>query len=260
MRERAKGPRVAFRAIAIAGGLMAAWSVGEVRANRARVITADALRALTPEGYKVAKHIPWHTGDGDRDYRVAAFSDANEAEPAKPVTILLVGWNGRWTVHDMVRPHHAPHPGAPDRGAPNYFTEMSRVRVDSRFLILLRTTVFGGGSGSLQYFDFYDVRHQKLVLVKSFSHGRMEGYYFALHNGAIFDADLDCRRGERRGRSFVYTCFLDVKKYAFDGTNITAIGSARLHERQGPWFLSDSYRFMSVERALDKVEIFGEAR
>jgi hypothetical protein len=88
----------------------------------------------------------------------------------------------------------------------------------------------------------------------------MERYYFALYKDTIFDADLVCRRGERHGRSFVYTCYLEVKKYAFDGGSITAIGSERFHERQGPWFLSDSYRFMNVKRALENREIFGEAR
>ena len=88
----------------------------------------------------------------------------------------------------------------------------------------------------------------------------MERYYFALYKDTVFDADLVCRRGKRHGRSFVHTCYLDVKKYAFDGRSITAIGSERLHESQGPWFLSDSYRFMSVQKALEQGEIFGEAR
>ena len=260
MQQRAKRLALGVRSIATAAGLLAVFSFGEGRGDRVRGLSAAAVQAMTPEGYKLAKHIPWPTAGGDQDYRVAAFSDANEPEATKPVTVLLLGWNGQWVIHDTVLPHHDRRPGAPDYEAPNYFTEMSRVQVDSRFLILLRTTVFGGGSGSLQYFDFYDVRSQKLVLVKSLSHGRMEGDYFALYKNAVFDADLVCRRGERHGRSFVYTCYLDVKKYAFDGSSITAIGSERLGERQGPWFLSDSYRFMNVEKALEKGEIFGEAR
>jgi hypothetical protein len=128
--------------------------------------------------------------------------------------------------------------------------------VGTRKLILLRTTVFGGGSGSLQYFDFYDIQAGKLSLIKSFAHGRFESYYFALYQNNVYDAELVCQRGERQGKSFVYTCYLQVARYDLDGRTFVQTGTERMAERRGNRFLEDSYRFLSVEKALRNGEIF----
>jgi hypothetical protein len=125
-------------------------------------------------------------------------------------------------------------------------------------LILLRTVLSGGGSGSLNFFDFYRVERNKLVLVRGFSHERMEQTYFAVYQHAIYDAEKVCTRGEKHGNAYVYTCYLQVTKYAFDGRKIRPVGSERIREQRGNRFLTDKYWFISVLRALQKKEIFAQ--
>jgi hypothetical protein len=245
-------------AVALAVTLLVADASSVMGAGPVRGIAETTLSALAPEGYKAAKHIPWKAGAAD--VRIVAFSDAAVSDddigelPTRPVVLGLLVWNGKWTLRDKVLPHY--NTGTSDEQWPNYFTDLDQVEVGNRKLILLRTTVFGGGSGSLQYFDFYDIDGEKLSLVKSFAHGRFESYYFALHEKNVYDADLVCRRGERHGKSFVYTCYLQVTRYGFDGRSLVETGSEKLQERKGNRFLGESYRFMSVKRALDKGEIF----
>jgi len=237
--------------------------VGEAQvmgAAHVRGIAETTLAALAPEGYRPAKHIPWKAEPGGTDVRIAAFSDAavsdadDETLPSKPVVLGLLVWDGKWTLRDTVLPHY--NTGTSGEEWPNYFTDLDQVEVGTQKLILLRTTVFGGGSGSLQYFDFYDVDGNRLSLIKSFAHGRFESYYFALYEKDVYDAALACRRGERHGKSFVYTCYLQVTRFGFDGHSLIPTGTERLAERRGNRFLEDSYRFLSVKKALRNGEIF----
>jgi len=126
-------------------------------------------------------------------------------------------------------------------------------------LFLVRSVLSGGGSGSLHYFDFYQLDKKKLRLVKSFSHQRMEQIYFAVYKSAIYDAERVCTRGEKHGNAYVYTCYLLVTKYAFDGQAIRPVASERMREQRGNRYLQDKYWFISVLNALQKNEIFAQA-
>lgn len=239
---------------ALAMFLLVTFTLSAASLPKVPGLSTSEIEEISPAGYKLSKHIPWHTGDG-RPLRIAVFEDSNEVEQEKPVITLLLGWDGKWVVYDKVFPHMGPTEEN-EYGTPNYFTDIDRVQVDSCTLVLLRTMVFGGGSGYLQYFDFYNVVDNRLVLLSGFAHGKFERYYFALYNGAIYDAELVCTKGPRRHKSYVYTCYLEVKQYHFDGARICAAAAERYCERQGPWFLCDSYRFLNIEDALKKGKIF----
>jgi hypothetical protein len=221
-------------------------------------LSAAALKKLVPEGYKVEKTIPCNSGQGAQQEHLVALSDAEEVQfKEKPVMILLVAAGKKVVVEDSVTLHNTRTSGWPD--APNYFTAMTRQNVGGGDLFLITSMVFGGGSGSLNYFDFYQADKKKLRLVKSFSHGRMQVPYFAVYKNAIYDAECVCTRGEKHGKAFVYTCYLQVTKYTFDGEAIRPVGSERMREQKGNRFMQDKYWFISVLKALQKHEIFAEA-
>jgi len=247
-----------MRRIFMAAALAVPFLVADAGARPVRGIAYTTISALAPEGYKPEKHIPWKAKSAD--IRIVAFSDAavpdndDETLPTKPVVLGLLVWKGKWTLQDKVLPHY--NTGTVDEEWPNYFNDLDQVEVGGHKLILLRTTVLGGGSGSGQYFDFYEIKGDKLSLIKSVAHGCFESYYFALHGKNVYDADLVCQRGKKHGKSFIYTCYLQVTRYGFNGRAFVKTGSERLQEKKGNWFLCDSYRFMSVKRALEKGEIF----
>ena len=66
--------------------------------------------------------------------------------------------------------------------------------------------------------------------------------------------------GEKKhGNAYVYTCYLLVTKYAFDGQAIRPVASERMREQRGNRYLQDKYWFISVLNALQKNEIFAQA-
>jgi hypothetical protein len=87
----------------------------------------------------------------------------------------------------------------------------------------------------------------------------MEVPYFAVYKDAMYDAECVCTRGEKHGKAFIYTCYLQVAKFAFDGEAIRPVGSERMREQKGNRFLVDKYRYISVLKALQKHEIFAPA-
>ena len=87
----------------------------------------------------------------------------------------------------------------------------------------------------------------------------MEQIYFAVYKSAIYDAERVCTRGEKHGNAYVYTCYLLVTKYAFDGQAIRPVASERMREQRGNRYLQDKYWFISVLNALQKNEIFAQA-
>ena len=101
---------------------------------------------------------------------------------------------------------------------------------------------------------------KKLERVKSFVHGRADLPYFTLYENAAYNAELACKRGAKHGKAYVYTCYLQVTKYVFDGEALRAVGSERMRERQGNRFLNERYVFISVRKALQKGEIFADAK
>ena len=87
----------------------------------------------------------------------------------------------------------------------------------------------------------------------------MEQTYFAVYKSAIYDAECVCTRGEKHGKAYAYTCYLQVTKYAFDGQAIRPVGSERMREQRGNRYLQDKYWFISVLKALQKNEIFTQS-
>jgi hypothetical protein len=66
-------------------------------------------------------------------------------------------------------------------------------------------------------------------------------------------------QGEKHGNAFVYTCYLQVTKYEFDGQEIRPVGSGRMREQRGNRYLGEKYWFVSVLKALQTNEIFAQA-
>jgi len=173
--------------------------------------------------------------------------------------LLLVATGGKIVVEDRVILHNDTNTGKFWDGPPNYFSGLTREMVGGSDLFLIRSVLSGGGSGSLHYFDFYRPEKKKLLLVKSFSHQRMEQTYFAVYRNAVYDAECICTRGQKHGNAYVYTCYLQVTKYAFDGQTIRPVGSERMREQRGNRYLQDKYWFIPVLKALQKNEIFAQA-
>lgn len=229
-------------------------------ASTYRDLSAAELKELTPAGYKVEKTIACGPGQGGQQEHLVAMSDVDDSQiAAKPVRLLLVAVGQKNVVEDSVTLHNVPNTGKFWDGPPNYFDGMTRESVGGGDLFLVRSVLSGGGSGSLHFFDFYKLEKKKLHLVKGFSHARMEQTYFAVYRNATYDAERVCARGEKRGKAYVYTCYLQVTKYTFDGQAFRAVGSERMREQRGNRFLEDKYWFLSVLKALQRNEIFAQA-
>ena len=239
------------------------WASAAPAVGTFPALPAAVLQTVTPAGYKVDAAIGLSkTGGGSRQYLLALSDqiadDSNSAEiPEKVPMVLLARMDKTLVVQDQVLLHSS---GEDDTGnTPNYFTKMSAEDVGAGKLYLLTSMQFGGGSGSEHFFDFYRVHNDKLQLMKSFSHGRMQRPYFAIYQNAIYDGKLHCERGEKHGKAYIYTCRIDVTKYVYDGAAVRAIGTQPMRIRQGNRYLSDSYWFVSVSKALRNKEIFSEA-
>jgi hypothetical protein len=88
----------------------------------------------------------------------------------------------------------------------------------------------------------------------------MQQTYFAVYKNTIYDAECVCTRGgEKHGKAYVYTCYLQVTQYAFDGQAIRPVRSERMREQRGNRYLQDKYWFISVLKALQKNEVFTQA-
>ena len=223
-------------------------------------LSPTVLKELTPKGYKIEKTIACEPNEGAQHEHLVALADAGDHQFAvKPVMLLLVAAGKKVVVEDRVTLHNDANTGKFWDGPPNYFNGLTRESVGGSDLFLVKSVLSGGGSGSLHYFDFYRLDKKKLRLVKSFSHQRMEQTYFAVHKNAIYDAERVCTRGEKHGNAYVYTCYLQVTKYVFDGQAIRPVGSERMREQRGNRYLQEKYWFISVLNALQKNEIFAQA-
>jgi hypothetical protein len=210
---------------------------------------------LLPDGYQVDKTIRHDfSGEGYAQY-VVAVSDHINLE--QPLILLYLERDGAWIVKDKALVHARGERGSDASfEQPNYFGDLALEKTGSGPLILLRSVASSGGSGAAFFFDLYQVREGRLVLLRTFRHGRMEQTYFCLDKGDVYDAAFVDIRGPKVGRSFVHTYYLEVTRYAFDGVGVVAVGRERLREKQGNWTRADDYRFVSVCRALRSGEIF----
>lgn len=185
-----------------------------------------------------------------------ALVDSNSEAPEKPIDLLYVDWDGKWVVRDRC-PIRSGDTGEFARfNSPNYLNAMRIETIGTTPLLYVYTNSWWGGSGSNHLFSFYAIHDGKIVLLKQFEHDRMERFYFCLKNNAIYDAVLVKTRGERHGKAYVYTCYLDVSKYSCDGTGIARVGSGKLREMTGNRFLDEKYWNMSVCNALTRGEVF----
>ena len=192
-------------------------------------LSETALKALTPDGYKVEKTIALDVNKGGTGEFLVALSDVREDTiKGRPVMLLLVTAGSKVTTEDRVLPRDSTSSEF-WKGPPNYLDGVTRESLGGD-LILVRTVLSGGGSGSLHFFDFYKVEGNKLRLIRGFSHERTEWTYFAVYQNAIYDAEKVCTRGEKHGNAYIYTCYLQVTKYAFDGQAIRPIRIGA-HER-----------------------------
>jgi hypothetical protein len=215
------------------------------------------LETFLPDGYQVDKFLR-HDFD-NKGYRQYVVAISNHINSEQSLMLLFLEHNGTWFVKDKAQIHPA---ASQDSGTmfdqPNYFDGMALSKVDTQTLILFESVASFGGSGASFFFDFYQIHNGRLVLVKTFNHARMEQTYFCIFNGAVYDAVLVNIKGKKVGKSFVHTYYLDVTKFTFDGVNFVALGHERMREKQGNWTMADSYRFISVYKAVQSGEIFAQ--
>jgi hypothetical protein len=117
-------------------------------------LSAAALKELTLEGYKIEKTIACEPDQGAQHEHLIALADVADDDQiaAKPVIVLLVSAGKKIVVEDSVTLHNDSNTGKSWDGPPNYFTGLTREKVGGRDLFLIRSALFGGGSGSLHYF------------------------------------------------------------------------------------------------------------
>lgn len=226
--------------------VLALWS----RVLSAGVVSRDAREALAkvlPEGYRTAAVVPWPLEAGDKRHFVAALVDTKPDEPTKTVRLLHLAWTGRWTILDAVE-----IAAADPRFGPQYLNGISVVKIGRADLLYVYTNWYGGGSGSLHYFQFFKAVAGHLRLVRSFEHDRMERGLLCLRNNRIYDASIVCTRGEKAGAAYVYTCCLDATEFTYDGEVIVAARRARLEERTGNRYLGETYWNLSLRSVLQR--------
>lgn len=205
----------------------------------------SALAKLLPEGYRTAAVIPCALEGTDTDRFVAALVDVADDRPERVARLLYLAWDGRWTVLDSIAIS-----GSESRFDPQYLSGISVVKVGNANVLFVYTTWFGGGSGSLHSFQFFTVVAGRLKLMRAFEHDRMERGLLCLRNDRIYNAEVACSRGERKGNAYVYSCHLDTREYTSDGESIFEARRESLEVRTGNRYLGETYRNMSLRSLL----------
>jgi len=227
------------------------WNAAHAASGRSAGPSDTDLEALLPNGYRVEKVLPFQLDSMTAVRYLVAISDANRDEPTKPVRVLYVGRKGTWQTLGSL-------PVSEENGSfpPNILEKLSVQSVNGHDLIHLYTVAWGGGSGSSHYFQFFTVENDAPRLLKAIDHDRMSRLYFCLYDEKIYDARLVKHRREKKGRAFVYTCYLEATEFAFDGKQILPTSTARLREKQGNRFLDEKYWCMSLKNAIKRKEVF----
>jgi hypothetical protein len=229
---------------------------GILRSEGRQKLSGDQISPFIPPGYKLDQLLEIEFS-GKPECVLASSQDNNDK--LKPVNLTLLSWDGKWEVTDKLYPHVANNEPkriveVPDE--PNYYKELSVRQFDKGKLIFFRSISSAGGSGSHHFYDFYTVENGKLKLVQSFGQSSRTLGYFCFYKGAVFNSELIEKKGELKGNSYVYTCYVDVKKYEFNGNEFKQVGSEHWREKQGNRYLADSYMALSVSKALEAGEIF----
>ncbi len=217
---------------------------GDIISTQARA----ALLPLIPEGYTTGAVIACELGAHDKGRYVAALVDSKADDPERVVRLLYLAWDGaHWTVLDNFA-----IAGLDGSYPPQYLSGLSVVPVGQQSLLYVFTTSFGGGSGSDQYFQLYRASGQHLQLVRSFEHGRMESGFFTLRNARVYDADVACSRGPKKGQAYIYSCYLDAKEFTYDGNQLVQTRREKVEPRTGNRFLFESYRNESLYAVIQR--------
>ena len=208
---------------------------------------AVALAKVVPEGYRSAAVIPCRIDGAGKNRFVAALVDTDGSDPSKVVRLLFLAWNGRWAVLDSI------DIAANEASAgPQYLNGIAVVKVGTANLLYVYTNWFGGGSGSIHYFQFFRIAADHLQLVRGFKHDRMERGLLCLRNDRIYDAAIACSRGDKKGGSYQYSCYLDTSELSYDGQSIIAVRNERLEERTGNRYLGETYWNTSLRSVLQR--------
>jgi len=230
----------------------AAATAGDAISPAARA----ALATVIPQGYQAAAVVPCELEAGGKGRFVAALVDeAAQADtngsapwPERNVRLLYLVWaKGRWTVLDSMDVS-AKDPTL----APQFADAVSVVTVGTANLLFVRTAWSAGGSGSWHYFLFITAVDGHLRLVRRFEHERMQRGLLTLRDERLYDANVACSRGEKKGKAYVYSCYLDTREFTYDGEHLTEVRRERLEERSGNRFLDETYWNISLRSVLQK--------
>lgn len=108
-------------------------------------LSAAALKALTPEGYKIEKTAACEPDPvAQHEYLIALADADNHQIPEKPVMLLLVAAGKKILVEDRVILHNDAKTGEFWDGPPNYLGGLTRENVGGDDLFLVRSVLFGG--------------------------------------------------------------------------------------------------------------------
>jgi hypothetical protein len=203
-------------------------------------LTENDLKIFIPEDYELDKFIERDFNNKGYSQYILAMSETKINKDRydinnRPVILFYLDWDGKWKVNDSIMPHVSYYThkqgGANITGGPNYVKDLKIVKLGNREIIYFKSEAFAGGSGGTYFLDFYVVENRKLKLLKTFALWSQQPGYACFYNTAFYYAKDFNIRGEKKGKSYVYTCYLEVSKYSFDGNNITLVGTELMREK-----------------------------
>jgi hypothetical protein len=209
---------------------------------------------VTPEGYRIAQVVPCPEEPGRPPESLVGLADENEADPSRPITLLLVATGPGTLVEDRVV--LAGDGSSAGDLAPNYVQRIVVEELEGGRVFLVWTAWSGGGSGAVHYFDLYRSTGGTLQRVERFTHDRPERGYFTVYRGSVYDASVQCERGPKQGNAYRYSCQMKVTKFQLVGTELQPVASESCRQRQGNRFLNEKYWGASVREALQRGEVF----
>lgn len=232
----------------LAAGIILSIMTACPTAAHGRVISREAeeaLAAILPAGYRAAAVVPYPLEKKDKSRFVVPLVDVNDDVREKGVRLLYLAWNRTWSIVDAIE-----ITSADGKTTPQYVNGIAIVKIGTTDMLYVYTNYFGGGSGSSHYFDFYRVEGGRLKRIRSFEHDRMERGLLCLRNNRIYDAIIACDRIEKKGRAYIYGCFLDTTEYTFDRQQIVPLRKERVEKRRGNRYLCETYWNMSLRSFL----------
>jgi hypothetical protein len=246
-------PRRTFIRAAIITGIITAFFL-PLAANEALAKpSTKALGNIIPDGYKLAQTIKIDNIGVSSPHYIIALSDTVDDMPLKPILLLHISWQNKWSLIENIPPTESK-----EEFGPNIVNSMKLETVGAQKLLYIYTITWGGGSGSEHYYSLYSIKEGVVRLLKTFEHERMERLYFCMYNNSIYDAKVVKVRGEKKGKAYIYTCYWNVTKYTCNEDSIIAVESDKCREMKGNRFLDEKYRCMSLLKAIKNGEVFSK--